>query len=137
MGIYILFIIFGVVMLSFALAALQSRIAFVKGGEVVVGTIVRIAETKDADGTYYYPVYEIPVGNGEIFTYRPTTSTSSRSAWPVGKKVSFIYESGRPSDVKMLKYWRLYGWQLILLSVAINLILIGVGYFLLRGYFSV
>ncbi|WP_346317714.1 DUF3592 domain-containing protein [Chitinophaga sp. YIM B06452] len=135
MLIYLIFIIVGVLLLAFALLDLKGRLKFVKNAERSVGTVSRVAERKDDDGTYYSPVFEINTSQNETITYRHGTSSSS-PRWQVGQEAVFIYEPGKPDTARFLDYWDIFWFPLCVLAVAVDLLVIGCGYFLLRGYFG-
>ena len=134
MTIYLIFITVGILLLTGAIKELKRKLAFVKNGERSVGAVVELGEKKEDDGTFYYPVFEIKTGNHETITYRHG-SGSSRAIWAVGQEAAFIFERGKPETVRFLNYWAIFWWPLSLLAVAIDLLLIGAGYFLLQGYF--
>ena len=134
MVLYLIFITVGVLLLIGAFIELKRKLAFVKSGERSVGTVVELVEKKDDDGTIYYPVFEFKTANNETITYRHG-SGSSTARWAVGQEAAFIFEPGKPETARFLNYWGIYWWPLSLLAVAIDLLLIGAGYFLLRGYF--
>lgn len=135
MIIHCIYITVGALLLVFALRSLRSRLAFVKNGERAVGTVVELAEKSEDDGTYYYPVFNIPTRRNETITYKHSTG-SSIAKWKVGKTAAFIFHPGRPETVWFLNYGTLFWWPLTLLAVAIDLLLIGGGYFVFRGYFG-
>ena len=135
MIIYFIFLIAGGLLLRGALVALRSRLTFVKNGERSVGTVVQIIESKDSEGTYYFPVFEINSRLHETVTYKPGTAYST-SWWKIGDTAAFIFEPSKPDTVRPLNYWRIFWWPLSLMAVAIDLLVIGAGYFLLYGYFG-
>lgn len=135
MIVYSIFVIVGILLLIAAVAALKRSLRFVRAGERAEGIVVRVAEVEDADGNLYYPVFEIPTQAHGTITYRHGTS-SSPANWEVGDKAVFIFDPARPESVTFLRYWRVFGWPLSLMAVAVDLLVVGGGYFLLRGYFG-
>lgn len=133
MIVYLLFILIGGLLLAGAIWDLRGRIAFLKEGERSLGTVVRVEERQEDEGIYYYPVFRIVSGNGEAFTYRHGTASSS-PAWQVGEQAMFIFVPGRPETARFLRYWPICWWPLSLMAAAAILLLTGGGYFLLRGY---
>ncbi|HVI45355.1 MAG TPA: DUF3592 domain-containing protein [Chitinophaga sp.] len=136
MIIYLIFIVVGGLLLAGALVSLKGKLAFVKNGERVVGTVVRLVKEKDDDGTFYYPVFDIPTRQHETITYGHSVGSSSATAWQIGETTAFIFEPGKPDTVRVLNYWGIFWWPLCLMAVAVDLLIIGGGYFLLRGYFG-
>ncbi|MBC9909729.1 DUF3592 domain-containing protein [Chitinophaga varians] len=135
MIIYLIFIVVGGLLLAGALLDLKGRLAFVKGSERAVGTVVRLAESTDTEGTFYAPVFDIPTSLDEIITYRHATAASSPE-WEIGETAVFIFEPGKPDTLRFLSYWTIFWWPLCLVGVAVDLLVIGGGYFLLYGYFG-
>ncbi|SFM85585.1 hypothetical protein SAMN05428949_1057 [Chitinophaga sp. YR627] len=121
-------------MLSFALKTFRQVKTFVKNGKRVEGAVVKFIETKDDDGLYYYPLFEITINEKETITYQGMTGSTHRS-WKIGQKTAFIYVPGDIPDIRRLRYWTLFWFPLILLSIAVNFIVVGCGYFLLKAYF--
>lgn len=135
MIIYLIFIIVGGLLLAGALVVLKNTLTFVRNGERAVGTVVRLDERKDSEGTYYFPVFDIHTQQHETITYGHWTGSSS-AVWQIGETKTFIFKPGNPDTVRFLNYWGLFWWPLSLMAVAIDLLVIGGGYFLLRGYFG-
>lgn len=135
MIVYLIFIVVGVLLLAGALVSLRGRLTFLKSGERVLGTVVQLVEKKDDEGTWYVPVFDISGGQFDTITHRHDT-TSSSAEWQLGEKAAFIFEPGKPDTLRFLSYWEIFGWSLSLLAVGIDLLLIGIGYFLLGGYFG-
>lgn len=135
MIIYLIFITVGGLLLAGALVELRNKLTFVKDGERAVGTVVQLVEKEDSEGTFYFPVFDIPTRQHEIITYRHS-SGSSAAQWQIGETIAFIFEPGKPDTVRFLNYWRIFWWPLSLMAVALDLLVIGGGYFLLRGYFG-
>ncbi|HEY9259929.1 DUF3592 domain-containing protein [Chitinophaga sp.] len=135
MILYLIFIIVGGLLLAGALAALKNKLTFVKDGERAVGTVVQLVERRDDEGTFYFPVFDIHTRRHETITYRYSTGSSSMQ-WQIGETRVFIFEPGNPDTVRFLNYWGLFGWPLSLMAIALDLLVIGSGYFLLSGYFA-
>ena len=135
MILYLIFLVVGGLLLAAAIVALKNRLAFVKSGERAVGTVVQLIETKDEEGISYLPVFDIPTRQHKTITYKHP-QTSSQDKWQPGKTATFIFEPGKPDSVQTLNYWGIFWWPISLLVVAVDLLIIGSGYFLLRGYFD-
>lgn len=135
MIIYLIFIIIGGLLLAFASAKLMNRLAFLRHGERAMGTFIEFVEHKDDDGTFYFPVFNIPYRREEIITYKHWIG-STNTRWQTGDTALFIFEPGKPETIKPLNYRDILGGALLLLSVAVDLLVIGGGYFLFNGYFG-
>lgn len=135
MVIYLIVVIIGALLFMSAVARLKSKLAFVKNGERATGTIVRVDEKINEDGTYYYPVFDIPSAKHGIMTYSHSTGRST-PVWQVGDTAAFIFMPGKPDTVRFLKYTEIFWGPMLLLATAADLLLIGGGYFLIRGLFG-
>ena len=130
------FIIAGAVLLAFSMADFQHRIMFVKKGERVEGTVIRLIETKgDDNDIFYYPLFEININDKETIAYQGI-SGSAPSVWKVGQKAAFIHTSDGSPAIRRLGYWSIYWKPLVLLAIAIDFLIVGAGYFLLQDYFG-
>ncbi|ACU61828.1 hypothetical protein [Chitinophaga pinensis] len=134
MIICILFIVIGAVVLAFALVAFRHATTFVKKGRCVEGAVIKFVETKDEDGVYYYPLFEITISEKETITYRGMNGATYKS-WKIGQKAAFIYVPGEVPHIRRLRYWSIFGFPLVLLAIAADFIVVGFGYFLLKAYF--
>ncbi len=135
MIIHSIILIVGILLLVFGIAELKRRLAFVKNSERSVGRVVQLKEKKDDEGTYYYPVFEIHTRKREVMTYVLGTGTSPTS-WKLGQEAVFIFDPEQPESIRMLRYWVVFGWPLSLLAVAVDILLIGIGYFAWYVYWS-
>lgn len=135
MTIYLIFLILGSLLLTAALLDLKGRMRFVRRGERAVGAVTQLVEIKDDEGTMYFPVFEIHTSRQEVITYRHATA-SSYPRWKLGETAAFVFEPGKPETIRFLRYWTIFWWPVSLLAVAVDLLVIGGGYFLLRGYFG-
>ncbi|RAJ77360.1 hypothetical protein CLV59_107127 [Chitinophaga dinghuensis] len=132
----LIFLIVGGFLLIGAISNLLGKLALMKTAERTIGTVVALEERIDEEGSAYYAVFEMHTPLLNKVTYRSSTGHSSATVWPIGKTAPFIIESGKPETARFLNYWSVFGWSMILLVLAIDLLVIGGGYFLLRDYFS-
>ena len=135
MSFCIFLIIIGAIILAFALADFQRSIVFIKRGQWVEGAVIELIETQGEDDIYYHPLFEITTGENEKITYEGVNG-SAPPAWKIGQKAPFIYVAGESPALKRLRYWSVFGRPLLLLAIAVDLIVVGAGYFLLMGYFG-
>ncbi|RFS21867.1 hypothetical protein DVR12_14540 [Chitinophaga silvatica] len=135
MTIYLIFIIVGILLLVGGINSLNNLREFVKSNEQAVGTVIELVETNDDDGILYYPVFEIRTRRNEIITYKHSTA-SSNPKWTLGKTTTFIFKSDNPDSIRILNFWTVFWWPLCLMAVAADLLIIGIFYFLLQGYFN-
>ncbi|MGX5820185.1 DUF3592 domain-containing protein [Chitinophaga lutea] len=136
MIIYLMFLIVGGLLMYFAIRDLRGRLSFLKNGERSLGTVVRIAEREDDEGTLYSPVFEIPTRDRQVISYQErTASTSPR--WRVGDQVTFVFEPGKPETVRFVSYWKIFWWPVCLLAAGVDMLIVGGGYFIVREWIGV
>lgn len=93
-------------------------------------TVVDLIELIDSDGTTYKPVFEYEDWSDNKYSFESTIS-SYPAPYKIGDKVDIVYSKDKESQ-KVISYWGLYRWTIILLSIAAPLFVIGGGYFLFR-----
>lgn len=135
MIIYSIFIIVGSLLLAAAIAGMKNRLAFLKKGERVEGTVVELEKREDEDGAFYYPVFEIYTSQRKKITYKHTGG-SAFPTWKIGATRNFVFIPGKPETVWHLSYGKFFAWPLTLMVLGADLLVIGTGYFLLSGYFN-
>jgi len=100
----------------------------IKNGVRTKANVIKLIEVNDDDGYQYKPVFEYSNMDNELVTFE--SPVSSRPApFYVGEKVEIVY-STQDDQVKVISFWGLYRWPLILLSIASPLLIIGGGYLL-------
>ncbi len=63
--------------------------------------------------------------------------SSDPPVWEIGETTTIIYDPSDPSKVSLYRYFRVFIWTLVLLSIALLLIVIGGGFFIVQdSYFS-
>lgn len=132
---YFIFILLGAMFLSFALSDLQYRLSFLKRGERCIGTVIEFKEYKGEDHVYHLPVFLIKTRQNEDIVYTHY-ATSSTSKWKLGQTKAFIFDRSNPKIVRSLSYWGIFVWSLLLTICAAELLTIGIGYYVLHGYFD-
>lgn len=132
---YFILILASLILLFLTIRDFRRSSHFLKHGERCTGTITELIELKDDDGITYSPVFKInTLSNGEL-THRSNWSSSSPK-WQVGKTAEFIFTPGQPESLRLLNYWAIYKWTLILGMMAFDFLAFGLGYYLLHGYFG-
>ncbi|MBW8683303.1 hypothetical protein [Chitinophaga rhizophila] len=136
MLLYSFVLIIGIILLALGLADLQRCRRLLRQGNWLVGIVVRLLEDQGADAKHYRPFFEIRTADNQLLTYEGIYGTSMRR-WKPGQKAVFEYLPGQYPAVKMLSYWGIFWWPVLLLAIAADLIVVAAGYFLLSGYFQV
>ncbi|PCJ95343.1 MAG: hypothetical protein COA50_09035 [Flavobacteriaceae bacterium] len=91
-------------------------------------TVIDLIEISGDDGYTYKPVFEFTDKTNTKIIFKSEVS-SSPAPYKIGDKVTITY-SIHNDERKILSYWGLYRWTIILLSIASPLLIIGAGYFL-------
>ncbi len=90
--------------------------------------VIDLIKISDDDGYTYKPVFEYTDRNSNLVTFKSNVS-SSPAPFSIGDKVNIVY-SKNSNERKVVSFWGLYRWTIILLSIASPLIIIGGGYIL-------
>ncbi|WP_326993911.1 DUF3592 domain-containing protein [Chitinophaga sp. 212800010-3] len=126
---YSLMLALGGLMLILACLFLRKSLFFLHTGEKAMGTVTELTEYNDADGRFYSPVFTFRTSNNEEYKYHLNMS-SSPSAWSVGEQQMLIYHPDDPQTVRMLSYFGIFNWAILLTAAGLPLLVIGGGYYL-------
>ena len=86
--------------------------------------------THQSDGsTMYKPIFEFTDRSQNKQTFKSSIS-SSPPAYEIGEKVPLIYDSTNPEKARIVSFWGLYRWSVILFMVASPFLVIGGSYLL-------
>ncbi|MBW8683304.1 DUF3592 domain-containing protein [Chitinophaga rhizophila] len=124
---YPIFLVVGLLLLVASLVRLKAAIEFAKGAERVTGVVTSLVPFEEA----YYPVFAISTKDGTDITYQHNEA-SYPAAWYIGEKTTFLYHPDRGSQVVMIGYFQVFGMAILLIVVALPLIIISAGYYLLN-----
>lgn len=123
---YIGLLCIAIVLFYFASKSYSNTQELLRDGIKTTAIVIDLIENRDSDGTTYKPVFEYTDRSGSIVTFQSSVS-SSPAPYSVGDKVKIIY-SQIENEQKVISYWGLYRWTIILLSIAFPLLIIGGGY---------
>ncbi len=118
----------GVILFVAALLSLRSTLSFLKKAEKATATVTSL-RVDNSDGEVYLPVFTFRTQNNIEYTYELPEGTNP-SAWSVGETETVIYDPDDPSSVSLYTYFRIFVWPLVLMSIALPLLVIGIGYFI-------
>lgn len=91
---------------------------FVEGAVEVEAEVVRIDITRDEDGTWYRPVFAVPMPDGRIAeAVLPGMDGAPRRT--AGDVVTVLWNPGRPNEVRLPGFKALYGDGAILLALGV------------------
>jgi hypothetical protein len=97
-----------------------------QSGIKTTAKVIDLIEVSGDDGYTYKPVYEYTDRSLNIITFKSEIS-SKPAPYKIGDKVKIIY-SKDGEDRKVVSFWGLYRWVVILLAIASPLLIIGGGY---------
>lgn len=119
----------GFVALFFAVKMYNDTNELLKTGIKTKAIVKDLIEVSGDDGPTYKPVFEYKDRSNTTKEFKSDVS-SSPPAYKVGEKVAIVYDPNDVDEIKVVSYWGLYRWTIILLSLASPLIIIGGGYLL-------
>ncbi|MBV7530388.1 DUF3592 domain-containing protein [Chitinophaga sp. sic0106] len=125
---YKLYLLTGLILLGIAFYVGQQSIAFIRNSERVTGTVIKL---ELSDGAYS-PVFSIISSSGnEIIYHHP--AASNPASWEIGETATFLNDPHHRSSPRMMRYFWIFNWSLVCIGIAIPLIIVGGGYFVLPG----
>lgn len=128
--IYIGLFIIGLIAAYYATVHYKDTKLLLETGEKTRAEVVHlIPKSSDEGGYTYAPVFEYTDKFNTLKTY--TSSISSKPAsYAIGETVQIIYDPNDDENVKIISFWGLYRWTLILACIAFPFLSIGGGYLL-------
>jgi hypothetical protein len=132
--VYGILLIVGVVVAAIGFRMLLRSIAFIKSGERTTATVIEMIPVHGSDGTTYKPVFEFTTYEGKKIIHRHNAS-SNPPGWKEGEETGIIYDRNNPENARVVTYFGLFSWSIVLFAIAAPLIIIGGGYFLAARFF--
>lgn len=102
-----------------------------KGVKTKGKVIDLIAQASD-DNETYKPIFQYKNKSGEIVEFTSSVSTNP-PAYKIGEEVSLVYLNHK---VKIISFWGLYRWSVILLTIASPLLVICLSHYLYELKFN-
>lgn len=124
---YKLYLLTGLILLVISLSLLKQTINFIGKSEKAIGTVVSL----EADDGAYSPVFEIKIKEHLPVVYE-LPAASNPPAWDIREQATFLYDRENPEEVRMMSYFWLFNWTIVLMALAIPLLIVGGGYFILQ-----
>lgn len=125
---YKLYLLTGIILLAVSLYILKQSLDFISRSERAIGAVTALQESDRA----YSPVFTVKTKENGNITYHHAAA-SSPSDWAVGEEAVFLYDPANPGTVRMMSYFWLFSWTIVLIGLAIPLIIAGSGYLLLSS----
>jgi Protein of unknown function (DUF3592) len=124
---YKLCLLTGLILLVVSLYKLKQSIDFIRRSERAIGTVTSLEESDGA----YSPVFAVKTKeNGQIIYHH--AAASNPADWVIGEEAVFLYDPENPRSARMMSYFWLFDWAIVLMALAIPLMIAGGGYYLLN-----
>lgn len=123
----------GICLLLVALYILKGSLDFIDKSERAVGKVTGWSESSGDGGITYAPVFTIVTRSGHEIYYTHTV-TSAPPSWEMGEEADFLYDPADADSARILTYFGLFSWSIVLLGVAAFLITYGGVFCMLRAY---
>ena len=117
-----------VILIFFAYKQYNKSINLINSGIKTTAKVIDLIQVRGDDGYTYKPVYEYKDKNAKTIVFESGIS-SSPAPHTIGDNVQIIY-STNSKERKIVSYWGLYRWTIILLAIAMPFLVIGGGYLL-------
>ncbi len=113
---YFALLLIALILIYFAFKFYGNTKNLVNDGIKTKAVVIDLIQISSDDGYTYKPVFEYMDRSNTKKTFQSDIS-SSPAPYKVGDKVNIIYSKGG-DDRKVLSFWGLYRWTIILLSIA-------------------
>ena len=127
--IYGLVFLIGLAFTYYAIKHYKVSRRIVTAGIRTDATVIDFATIADSDGDSHAPVYEFFDLSGERIEFESKVHHSQPSM-KVGDIMEVIYNPNKHQEVKIVSYWGIYRWTIILLIFASPFLIMGGGYLL-------
>jgi len=125
---YLGFLLISIVLIYFAFKQYYGTKELIDNGLRAKAKVIDLIEVSSDDGHTYKPVFEFTDKTHTKIIFESDVS-SSPPTYKIGEIVKIIY-SKNTDERKIVSFWGLYRWTIILLCLASPLLIIGGGYFL-------
>ena len=116
------------ILIYFAIMHYNNTKTLIDTGIKTTAIVIDLIEIRDKDGYRYRPVFEFTDHTNTKITFK--SKISSRPApYKIGDSVNIIYSKDN-NERKIISFWGLYRWTIILLCIAFPLAITGGEYLL-------
>lgn len=127
---YAAFLLIAFVLLFFAFRSYNNTEDLLSNGRKSKAIVIDYIEVEDDDSTTYKPVFEYYDNNKQVFRFKSEVSSSPKP-YKLGQSVDIVYDK-KHTDVKVISFWGLYRWSIIMLMIAAPFLVLGTTYFLYK-----
>ncbi|WP_024769387.1 DUF3592 domain-containing protein [Aquimarina macrocephali] len=121
-------LITAIVLVYFAIKQYYNSKELIATGVKTKAKVIDLIQISGDDGYTYKPVFEYTDRSNNLITFKSEIS-SSPAPYDIGDIVNIVYDTNN-EDRKIVSFWGLYRWTIILLAIASPLLIIGGGYLL-------
>lgn len=119
----------GSVLTYFAWMQYKESQKLLNKGEHSTAKVIAYETSSSKKGKHYASIFEFKDHTQNLITFTSSIN-SSPPTHDIGEMVTIVYNKNNPYDVKVISFWGLYRWSVILLMLASPLLVIGGSYLL-------
>ena len=119
----------GLILLYFAFQHYTKTANLISHGIKTTATVASLIKIDSDDSYTFKPVFEFTDRNNSSYQFTSLVS-SNPPMHKVGDRVKIVYNAKDPEEAKVVSFWGLYQWSVVLFCIACPLIIIGGGYLL-------
>jgi hypothetical protein len=119
----------GLILIGISVFKCRESLKFLKYSDRAEGVITQIKKIEDSDGDSYKPYFTFTTADGQEVIYKHNFS-SDYTTWRIGDKGIIAYSPYNPEIAKLVSYWGIFSWSIVLMAAAMPLIVVSVGYYL-------
>lgn len=120
----VVFAVLSMLFIAFGVRSFIRRRAFLRISTAIDGTVVRIEEHTDSEGTSYAPIVQFRTSDGEVHEIEPDIATGS-PRHRVGQRLPVRYDPQQPEKARITTSF--YNWFAPLLLWALAALCGGLG----------
>ncbi len=128
MIVHALVLLVGMIGLYYAYVQYQKTRQLLSSGIVTTATVIELIGDQGEDGDLYKPKFRFM--NAQ---HKPVEFTSDMSSKPpayeIGDQVAIVYLPAQANDARVISYWNLFRWTIVLTALSAPFLVIGLGYF--------
>lgn len=126
---YTITLAIGIALVLISIFLCRESLSFLKKSERTVGRVTELQKIYDSDGNTYKAVFTFKTKENDEFTFRQNGS-SNPSSFEVGEEVNIAYNPKNPWDARVLSYFGVFSWSIVLMAIGMAAIVVGGGYHL-------
>ncbi len=126
---YTLTLVVGITLLFISIFKCRESLAFLKNSERTVGKVIDLEHIQGNDGPTYKAIFKFTTKANKDITFRQNSSSNPPS-WRVDEEVMIAYDPQNPDQARVLSYFGVFSWSIVLMAIAMPAIVVGGGYHL-------